>query len=81
MPKQVHITEHALVRYLERVRGFSFEKEKEELRKICGSIDNGTIKVHGHRFEIKNGSLITIVPPGVNATKRKEVHERLSGSK
>lgn len=73
MTKQVHITEHALFRYLERVRGFSFEREKAEIRKICGTIQNGTVKHGGCHFEIVNGRLVTITPPSVGATKRAHV--------
>ena len=79
MPAQVHITEHALLRYLERVRGFSFDKEREAIREICKGTLNGTVKAVGHQFEIRNGRLLTITPPGVCAQKRTDTLARLKG--
>lgn len=76
MPKPIHVTHHALVRYLERVRGFKFDREIAEIRKICANIDvNGTVKAHGCSFEVRNGSVVSIVPEGEGpcATKRAEV--------
>ena len=58
--KSPHVTDHALLRFLERVRGFSFVKERAEIQKICGGIENGTIKAHGCRFEIENWTVITV---------------------
>jgi hypothetical protein len=71
----LHITHHALIRYLERVRGFNFDKEKDAIRKICGAVVNGTVKAEGCVFEIKDGRLVTITPDtGLpNATKHREV--------
>ena len=64
MPKPVHVTHHALIRYLERVRGFNFDREIAEIRKICGCL-----------FEVRNGSVVSILPKTdyPSATKRKEV--------
>ena len=79
MPAPLHITEHALLRYLERVRGFSFAKERAEIMKICKGTTNGTVKAVGHQFEIRNGRLLTITPPGVCAQKRSDTLARLEG--
>lgn len=81
MPAPLHITEHALLDYLERVRGFSFDKEREEIRKICKDTTTGTVKAAGHQFEIRDGRLITITPPGMCKTKRADVLDRLGRAK
>ena len=75
MPKALHVTHHALLRYLERVRGFKFDKEISEIRTICCGVTNGHIKAHGCIFEIKNGALITVTPDngGPSRTRRQEV--------
>ena len=75
MPKPVHVTHHALIRYLERVRGFNFDREIAEIRKICGNKIDGTIKAEGCLFEVRNGSVVSILPKTdyPSATKRKEV--------
>jgi hypothetical protein len=71
----LHVTHHALVRYLERVRGFKFDREREAIQKICAGIKDGSVKAHGCIFEIRNGTVVSICPDGPypNATKRAEV--------
>lgn len=72
------VTDHALLRYLERVRGFGFDKERAEIAKICAGMDTGAVLAHGCRFEVKNGVLVTITPLTAtpNRTKRQEVGEK-----
>ncbi len=66
------VTDHALLRYLERVRGFKFERERSKIRDICRGVENGTVKFSGCLFEVKNGHVITVHPAGVvpNRTRR-----------
>ena len=74
MSKFLYVTDHALLRVLERIRGFSFAKEKAEIQRICAGVQNGTVRAHGHRFEIENGSVVTITPgESPNRTKRLRV--------
>ena len=76
-PSQVAVTDHALLRFLERVRGFDLSKERWEIAEICRGVTNGTVKKHGHRFEVKDGSVITVMPacPIPNRTTRLK-HQR-----
>lgn len=76
-----HVTDHALVRYLERVRGFTFERERAEIRRICnglGDSKKATVRSNNCLFEVRNGSVVTITPPGngPSKTKRAEIEER-----
>jgi hypothetical protein len=79
--KNPHVTDHALRRYLERVRGFKFDKEVSQIQDICRGVENGTVKAFGHRFEIENWVVITIAPVGEdqrpNRTKRQNVGSAL----
>jgi hypothetical protein len=82
MPQPLHVTHHALVRFLERVRGFKFDKEIAEIRRICASCGpNGTVKAQGCVFEVKNGNVVTVAPdPGFpNRLKREETLAALNG--
>ncbi len=76
-PPSPDVTVHALLRYLERVRGFNFDKERREIEDICRGVISGTVKKHGCRFEITNGKVITVVPtnPRPNRTTRLK-HQR-----
>jgi hypothetical protein len=58
----LRITDHALLRYLERVRGFSFNREKQAILEICRGVQHGRVKKDGCVFEVRNGTLITILP-------------------
>lgn len=69
-----NVTDHALVRYLERVKGFRFERERQAIRDVCKGIQNGTVKAHGCLFEITDGRVITIAPDnGPCRTKREAI--------
>lgn len=72
---RLRVSDHALVRYLERVRGFKFDREAEEICRICGNVTNGRVKSNGCIFEIKDGCLISVLPDTgrPNRTKREEV--------
>lgn len=69
------VSDHALVRYLERIRGFSFERERGQIQDICAGVEEGTVKFEGHRFEVMNGRVITVVPATLspNRTRRREM--------
>lgn len=78
MPKiLLRVSDHALLRYLERVRGFKFDREKEEIKKICAGTANATVKAQGCLFEVVNGTVVTVVPDTNTPcrTKREQVRE------
>lgn len=70
-----HVTDHALIRYLERIRGFKFDREVAEIRRICAAVQNGRVKAHGCLFVVKDGYVITVNPDSgsPNRTQREEV--------
>jgi len=68
-PMNLPITDHAVVRYLERVHGFDIDAIKEQIlpdhAKILLHFSNGQkseINVHGsHTLKVKDGYVITVV--------------------
>jgi len=53
----VRITEHAIVRYLERAMGFNIEAVREHIAGICGGAAAAgavCVRSEGLRFEITN---------------------------
>lgn len=72
--KQIHISDHGLVRYLERVRGFDLDREREAIRKICGNAQEARVKIDGHIFIVERGILVSVIPDyGPNKTMRERV--------
>lgn len=69
------VSDHALLRYLERVRGFTFEREREEIASTCRGVETGTVKWRGHLYEVREGRVVTITPDvgHPNKTKRIEI--------
>lgn len=61
-----HITAHAALRYLQRVKGLDLRKlEKEILSGGVGEkikrVKNGPVKARGLTYQIKDGVIVTIV--------------------
>ena len=72
MTKPLRVTDHCLIRWLERVRGFNLDRDRREIQEICAGMTSGTVKSHGHYFEIENNAVVTITPDTKmpNKTKR-----------
>lgn len=65
----VRVTEHAIVRYLERAMGFNIEAVREHIAGICGAAAAAgavCVRSEGLRFEITNNTVTTIVPDRQN---------------
>ena len=60
----VHITDHAVIRYLERVRGVDIEAVRREIRAkvtLAQDYPGATgILVDGFRYALANGAVVTI---------------------
>lgn len=74
------VTDHALVRYLERVRGFDLSKERQAIAALCDGITNGTVKRDGCKYEIVAGRVVTIAPDCgyPSKTAKQRLMERLA---
>ncbi len=70
--KTIYITDHAMLRYLERVRGLDIEQLRAELSRkatrawtAAESIGGGeyAIKVDGFRMRVQSDHVVTILAP------------------
>lgn len=62
---KIRVSDHALVRYLERVHGIDLEDVRREIEdtvkdKVVSSISNQNIVVNGHRYCIRDSTITTI---------------------
>lgn len=73
-PVKVHVSDHALLRYLERVGGYEIERLRKDiaarLHPFAG-IGRGAVIIDGHAYVLnrnpeKGVVLVTILPPGRN---------------
>ena len=64
----IRVTEHAVVRYLERAMGFNIEAVRQHIADTCsGAAAAGAVcvRAEGLRFEIANNTVTTITPDRV----------------
>jgi len=63
-PKKIVVTEHATLRFIERVKGINIETINKEILDKIGNIENTgsvTIKADNYRIVIKNNSVVSIL--------------------
>ena len=68
------VSEHALVRYLERVVGFDFAGYRDTLaRRVAEACPkgSGSADLDGHVFVIENGRVVTVLPEGGRAKRKR----------
>lgn len=69
----VRVSDHAVLRYLERVGGFEIERLRQELAtRVASSVTRGahTVLIDGHRFVLKEGTGELIVATVLDAGDR-----------
>jgi chromosome segregation ATPase len=64
--EQVIVSEHAILRYFERVLKFNIEEIKEKIapKEVIDKIKllgNGLYPANGHRLKVRNGTIVTVV--------------------
>lgn len=62
-PPLIRVTDHALVRYLERVHDVPMGELRAGLARMCEpafQLGASTLVADGHRFIMNNGALITV---------------------
>ena len=70
--ESLRVTDHAVLRYLERAMEFEIEKVREHIARLCegaAAIGAACIRVDGLRYEIRNNTVITITPDDGNLSK------------
>lgn len=63
--EDLEISDHAVVRYLERVEGIDIEQIKTKIKGTIPAIEdfeNMAYLKDGHRFIVKNNKVITVTP-------------------
>lgn len=63
--KQPRVTDHAVLRYIERVGGFDVEAVRQHIAKVCAeAVAAGatTLKHDGIRFTFSTGAVTTVMP-------------------
>lgn len=77
----VRITDHAVLRYMERAMGLNVEIVREHIKQVCSgaaAIGAVCVRSEGMRFEIVNGAVVTVVgdqqAPGA-ATRERSQHK------
>ncbi len=59
----IDVSDHAVLRYMQRVQGFDVELVREHIRKVCGPNPNAcSVRAEGVQFIIKNRTVITVRP-------------------
>ena len=69
----VKVSDHALLRYLERVLGIDVEKHRAKIAEITGiaaSLDAPSVAHDGHIFIIENYAVKTVLPKGGRPSRR-----------
>ena len=70
----VRVTDHAVLRYLERAMGLNIEIVREHIQHVCAgpaAVGASCLRSEGVRFEIQNNTVITVRPgEGISATTR-----------
>lgn len=79
MSKIVAVQDHALIRYLERVKGFDFTPIRDEIAALVQSAVNlGSpfYALNGHTFVLKGAAVVTVVTSRSGAALRKSTSKR-----
>jgi len=72
---EIPVSDHAVLRYLERVRGFDVEAVRLHIWRICGPaarVGATCLRAEGAKFEFKSGRVITVVPDGQMPSRHRQ---------
>lgn len=61
----IRVTDHAVLRYLERAMGLNIEVVRDHILQLCvapASFGAVCVRAEGLRFEISDGTIITVTP-------------------
>lgn len=76
----IKVTDHAVLRYMERAMGLNVEVVREHILAVCGgaaAFGAVSVRAEGLRFEIDRGTVCTVVPdrqrPTFASTERRRI--------
>lgn len=64
-PQPVRVTDHAVLRYLERAMDLNVEIVREHIASLCAgpaACGASALRAEGVKFEIVGGAVVTVVP-------------------
>lgn len=76
----VVVTDHCLVRYLQRAMGLDVEMVRAHIMAICGgaaAFGATAVRAEGLKFEIVRGRVVTVVPDQQGPSKTTRERNRL----
>lgn len=68
----IRVTDHAVLRYLERAMGLNVEIVREHILQVCAdaaAFGAVCVRAEGFRFEIVENRIVTVAPDGVAPSK------------
>lgn len=72
----MRVSDHAVIRYMERVLNLDVEGVRQRIADTCRGAETGrAVKAEGHVFIIRDGTVIT-VSPGYSINSRKAPNGR-----
>lgn len=71
-PEPIRVSDHAVLRYLERVMDFNIDMVRKHIADTCAgpaAIGAVCVRAEGVRFEIINNAVTTITPDRINPSQ------------
>lgn len=65
MKRPPRVTDHAVLRYLQRAKGYDIERVREEIARQCApalAAGAASLVAEGVKFEFAGGAVVTVVP-------------------
>ena len=84
----IRVTDHAVLRYMERAMGLNVEIVREHILSVCAdaaAFGAVCVRAEGLRFEIIENRIVTVAPDGVQPSRisqartRKRIREERGG--
>jgi hypothetical protein len=77
------VTDHAVLRYLERARGFDVEAVRVHIATLCApavAAGASTFRAEGVRFEFQGPTVVTVAPGGntISQTRRSLMADKIA---
>ena len=70
-PWHIHVTDHAVIRYLERVKGLDVEATRRHIADVCKGVRLARcVRAEGFDFVIKERCVVTVRPNGAANPRR-----------
>lgn len=75
----IRVTDHAVLRYLERAMGLNIDIVRQHILAICGgaaAFGAISVRAEGLRFEIRDGKICTVTPDHLMPSRTSQGNSR-----